>query len=243
MHTWGKSGEGRSIGVSRIVSIASLAIAVVALLLAMRKPQPLAFSQAPAALAANAQSFQSKVEQLEKAQAQGQNGTEVHLTSEEISAAIAQASGSLPSPAQQRSGQNATVQGQAPSLVSSSGANSAPQGSTPLDPSAILGSGAVDTGNLQDPVVSFDGDQVHGQFLTEVAGKKVYLTVSGHLGAKDGYATFQPTEFKIGDLNVPVSLVNDALQKKMLEQRDRLKLPDFVSDVRVENGELVVKQK
>jgi hypothetical protein len=28
-----------------------------------------------------------------------------------------------------------------------------------------------------------------------------------------------------------------------LEQRDRLKLPEFVSDVRVENGELIVKQK
>jgi hypothetical protein len=236
MHTWGKSGEGRSIGVSRIVSIASLVIAVVALLLAMHKPQPVAFSQAPAALAANAQSFQSKVEQLEKAQAQGQNGTEVHLTSEEISAAIAQASGSQPSAAQQGPGQVAS--GQSPTVVPSSGPTP-----TSLEPSAILGSGAVDAGTLQDPVVSFDGDQVHGQFLTEVAGKKVYLTVSGHLGAKDGYATFQPTEFKIGDLNVPVSLVNDALQKKMLEQRDRLKLPDFVSDVRVENGELVVKQK
>jgi hypothetical protein len=236
MHTWGKSGEGRSISVSRIASIASLVIAVVALLLATRKPQPVAFSQPPATLAANAQSFQSKVEQLEKAQAQGQNGTEVHLTSEEISAAIAQASGSLPTAAQQGRGQVAN--GQSAAVVTSSGPNP-----TSLDPSAILGSGAVDTGNLQDPVVSFDGDQVHGQFLTEVAGKKVYLTVSGHLGAKDGYATFQPTEFKIGDLNVPVSLVNDALQKKMLEQRDRLKLPDFVSDVHVENGELVVKQK
>jgi len=28
-----------------------------------------------------------------------------------------------------------------------------------------------------------------------------------------------------------------------LEQRDRLKLPDSVSDIHVENGELVVKQK
>src|SRR6266480_7629558 len=67
--------------------------------------------------------------------------------------------------------------------------------------------------------------------------------LAGHLGAKDGYATFEPTEFKVGDLNIPVSLVNDALQKKLLEQRDRLKLPEFVSDVRVENGELIVKQK
>jgi hypothetical protein len=47
----------------------------------------------------------------------------------------------------------------------------------------------------------------------------------------------------VGDLSIPVSLVNDALQKKLLEQRDRLKLPEFVSDVRVENGELIVKQK
>jgi hypothetical protein len=84
---------------------------------------------------------------------------------------------------------------------------------------------------------------VRGQFLTEVGGKKVYVTLAGHLGAKDGYATFQPTEFKVGDLSIPVSLVNDALQKKLLEQRDRLKLPEFVSDVRVENGELIVKQK
>jgi hypothetical protein len=237
MHTWGKSGEGHSIGVSRIVSMASLAIAVVALLLALRRPQPVASSQAPAALAANAQSFQAKLEQLEKAQAQGQNGSEIHLTSEEISAAIAQATGSstgaLPS-----SGAGVAAQPQSSPPSPSSGSQS-----SQMDPSAVLPPGAVDGASLQDPIVSFEGDQVHGQFLTEVAGKKVYLTVSGRLGAKDGYATFQPTEFKIGDLNVPVSLVNDALQKKMLEQRDRLKLPDFVSDVRVENGELVVKQK
>ena len=88
-----------------------------------------------------------------------------------------------------------------------------------------------------------EGDLVRGQFLTEIGGKKVYVTVAGHLGAKDGYATFEPTEFKVGDLNIPVALVNDTLQKKMQEQRDRLKLPDFVSDVKVENGELIVKQK
>ena len=69
------------------------------------------------------------------------------------------------------------------------------------------------------------------------------MTIAGRLGSKDGYASFDPTEFKVGDLNVPVSLVNDALQKKMLEQRDRLKLPDYVSDIHVENGQLVIKQK
>ena len=83
----------------------------------------------------------------------------------------------------------------------------------------------------------------HGQFLTHIAGKDVWVTLSGHLGSKDGYATFDPTEFKVGDLNVPVSLVNDALQKKLGEQRDRLKLPDNVGGMKVENGELVMTQK
>jgi hypothetical protein len=91
--------------------------------------------------------------------------------------------------------------------------------------------------------VSFDGDVAHGQFLTQIAGKDVWVTLSGHLGSKDGYATFDPTEFKVGDLNVPVSLVNDALQKKLNEQRDRLKLPENVGGMKVENGELVMTQK
>ena len=63
------------------------------------------------------------------------------------------------------------------------------------------------------------------------------------MGAKDGYATFDPTEFKVGDLSVPVSLVNDQLQKRLQEQRDRLKLRDFVGDLRVEKGELVIREK
>ncbi len=42
---------------------------------------------------------------------------------------------------------------------------------------------------------------------------------------------------------MPVSLVNPALQKKLAEQRDRMKLPDFVGDVKVNNSELVMTQK
>ncbi|HSS98289.1 MAG TPA: hypothetical protein VLK33_14720, partial [Terriglobales bacterium] len=59
----------------------------------------------------------------------------------------------------------------------------------------------------------------------------------------DGYVTFDPTEFKVGDMNIPVSLVNDRLQKRLLEQRDHMKLPDNVGGVKIENGELVLTQK
>jgi hypothetical protein len=46
------------------------------------------------------------------------------------------------------------------------------------------------------------------------------------MGQKDGYATFDPTEFKVGDMEVPVSLVNPGLQQKLAEERDRLKLSE-----------------
>jgi hypothetical protein len=109
-----------------------------------------------------------------------------------------------------------------------------------LTPDTNIGSGAP---TIKDQQVSMDGDVVHGQFLTEVAGKDVWVTVSGHIGEKDGYATFDPTEFKVGDLNIPVSLVNPSLQKKLSEERDRMKLPGYVGGVKVENGELVMQQK
>ena len=103
--------------------------------------------------------------------------------------------------------------------------------------------GSTAAPTIKDQQVNFDGDLVHGQFLTEVAGKDVWITISGHLGEKDGYATFDPTEFKVGDLNVPVGLVNPALQKKLAEERDRLKLPDNVGNLKVENSQLVMQQK
>jgi hypothetical protein len=97
--------------------------------------------------------------------------------------------------------------------------------------------------DIKDYNVNFEGDVAHGQFLTKIAGRDVWVTVSGHLGSKDGYATFEPTEFKVGDLSIPASLVNDALQKKLAEQHDRLKLPDSIGGLKVENSELVVTQK
>jgi len=205
----------------RIISIATLTVSLIALILVLKKPAPVAAPQPPAAVAANAESFQQKLAQMEQAAQSSATSSsaqpaEVHLSSAEVSAALAQAAGLVPVPA--TSGSQAQ----------------------PLSPDTDLGSGAP---TIKDQQISFDGDLVHGQFLTQIAGKDVWVTVSGRLGSKDGYATFEPTEFKIGDLSVPVSLVNGALQKKLLEQRDRLKLPDFVGDVKVQNGELVMTQK
>jgi hypothetical protein len=207
----------------RIISLATLAISVFTLFLVLRKPAPVAVPISPAATAANAQSFQEKVNRLDQPATPGESGGEVRLTGGELTAAIAQATGLLPT-------------------TTPSNANGGSSSSSPSSPAGAPDfPGAVP--NIKDYQVSMDGDIVRGQFLTQIAGKDVYLTLAGHLGAKDGYATFEATEVKLGDLSVPVSLVNDALQKKLAEQHDQLKLPNNVKDLKVENGELVFVEK
>lgn len=201
----------------RIISLVTLAISVFTLYLVMRKPAPLGVPAAsPAAIAANAQSFQEKVNQLEQPRVSSESQPDVRITTSELSAALARAEGALPA---------------TPSETSTPGTESPGAAGTEFP-------GAVP--NVKDYQVTMDGDIVKGQFLTQIAGKDVYVTLAGHLGAKDGYATFDATEAKVGDLSVPVSLVNDALQKKLAEQKDQLKLPENVKDIRVENGELVL---
>jgi hypothetical protein len=209
----------------RVISIATLLASLTALILVMKKPAPVAPQAVPPAMvAANAESFQTKIEQLQQAQAQGQSRAEVRLSAQEVSAAIAQATGTLSSePA-------------AKPTSASSGSSGSSDGTLSGD----LGPGEPD---IKDYQVNFEGDLVKGQFLTRVAGKNVWITLEGHLGSKDGYATFEPTKFKVGDLAIPVSLVNDQLQKKLFEQREQMKLPDSVGELKVENSEVVVTNK
>jgi hypothetical protein len=211
--------------IDRIISIATLVASLIAIILVLKKPAPVAQSHTPAAIAEHAQSFDQKMAEFEQASQPRSGGpsdasrpeagqgsasspkAEVHINSDEIGAVLAQSLGTA--------------------------------GGAALTPDSNIGAAPT----IKDQQVSLDGDVVHGQFLTEIAGKDVWVTISGHLGEKDGYATFDPTEFKVGDLNVPVSLVNPALQKKLAEQRDRLKLPNNVGAMKVENSELVMQQK
>ncbi len=209
----------------RVISIATLVASLIAIVLVLKRPAPVAQPQPPAAIAEHAQSFDQKMADFQQAVQQSSAPTastpttdqplspdsaspkpEVHITSDEIGAVLAQSLGNTGE----------------------------------LTPDSSIGPGAP---TIKDQSVTFDGDTVHGQFLTEIAGKDVWITISGHIGDQNGYATFEPTEFKVGDLNVPVSLVNPALQKKLAEQRDRLKLPDSVGGLKVENGELVMQGK
>jgi hypothetical protein len=214
----------------RIISVATLVTSVAALVLVLKRPTPVVAPQTPAQLAANAQSFQEKIAQLDQAgpaSDQAAPGTDTSDDSQTTD------SSAKPTPAQVRISSNEVTA----ALAQAAGAIPAAAGQ--LAPGSDIGA----MPNILDQQVSFDGDVVHGQFLVNLAGKNVWITVSGHMGSKDGYATFEPTEFKVGDLSIPVSLVNPALQQRLSEQRDRLKLPDSVDGIKVQNGQLVLTPK
>lgn len=215
----------------RVISLVTLGSSLIAVALVLKKPAPVAQPQSPAAIVTNAQSFDQKIEALEQPSMQPPQQSGVNYQP------IQSPDPSVPLPATPPTTEvrinSAEIDA---ALAQAVGATAG----TSLSPDSNLGSGAP---AIKDQQVSFEGDLVHGQFLTEIAGKDVWVTVSGHLTSKDGYASFEPTEFKVGDLSVPVSLVNPALQKKLAEQRDRLKLPDYVGDVKVQNGELVMQKK
>ncbi len=183
----------------------------------LSKPQPVAPPQNREEVRTNAQSFDQKIQVLEAARDQNSSPAEVRFTSDEVSAEVAEnMSPSSPVPA----GTSANKQ--------------------PNSPDAVVAQGDVQVKGYQ---VKLEGDVARGQFVANVAGKDVWVTLAGHLGSQDGYVTFDPTEFKVGEFNIPISLVNSALQKKLAEQREQLKLPPGIASLRVENGELVITQK
>ncbi len=204
------------ITLKRIISIATLLTSLIALVLLLKKPAPVGHPQPPAAITQNALSFDQKMVEFEQA------------TSASSASAGVEATGPK---AEMRVNSD-----EVSAVLAQSLGNGGPQ----LSPTSDVGTAAP---VIKDQQVSFEGDVVHGQFLTQIAGKDIWITISGRLGEKDGYATFDPTEFKVGDLNVPVSLVNPALQKKLSEERDRLKLPGNVGNLKIENSELVMQQR
>lgn len=192
----------------------------------LSKPQPVAAPQNAEAAKANAMAFDQKLERLESSRAKGEAPAEVHFSSDEVAAEIAQSTSS-PAPGK------IAAPTAAPDPVK-------PVSAPPSSPDSVVAPGEVQVKGYQ---VKLEGDVARGQFTAQIAGKDVYVTLAGHLGSQAGYVTFDPTEFQIGDLSIPVSLLNSALQKKLAEQREQLKLPQGIASLRVENGELVITQK
>src|SRR5258706_7609832 len=204
-----------------------LAVLIATGVLMLRRPQPAAAELAPALQAEKAKEFEQSLAKLEKSDQNGDPGstaTEARFDTDQVNSFIAVASAEA-------------------AKQSAAGAQNAGAGTGTVTQNA--GADAGQYSAVSSSKVAFREDEVTAQAVTQRYGRDIYVTVRGHIGSKDGYVTFEPTEFSVGSLSVPVALVNPTLQKMLRqpEVRDRLKLPEFISDLRVENSQLVIVRK
>jgi hypothetical protein len=193
---------------------------VVVIFLILKKPPAVTEALAPEAVSQRSDEVQTKVADLEQAHQRGE-AAEARFSSEEINAVFQHA------------------QNEAAGAFGA--AQSTPTGGSEQNPAAPEKAPEISTTQ-----VAFAGDHATGQFVVRgPGGKDIYLTFSAKIKAVNGYASFEFTEGKIGDMPVPISLLNARLQQKLQdpETRLKLKLPDFVADIHVENGQLVMVEK
>ena len=96
---------------------------------------------------------------------------------------------------------------------------------------------------LSAATIHLEGEKLLGTFTVNVSGKDIYLTIGGTLGVTGRTLEFKPTDVKMGSLPVPVTVIESALRERLdsPEMRERMKLPDNIKNVRIENGELVLQ--
>jgi hypothetical protein len=202
----------------RIISIATLVAAVAAIVLVLKKPAPVSQTQPATVIVERSASDQTP--NAAPPQSQSWSANNPSPVANSTSQATVQPMTAVPAPAAAaKQAPSVSADDMSSMLTKMMGSAS---GAANLTADSNVGSSMP---NIKDQQVTMEGDVIHGRFLTEIAGKDVWVTISGHMGEKDGYATFEPTEFKVGDMEVPVSLVNPALQRKLAEERDRLKIP------------------
>ena len=95
--------------------------------------------------------------------------------------------------------------------------------------------------NVKDVKVQMEGDLVKAYVVFDVHDKDMTLQLAGKLGASDGYLKFEPVSGRIGSLPIPQSALESAVRQLMEspENHEKLKLPSDISDMHIENGELV----
>lgn len=99
--------------------------------------------------------------------------------------------------------------------------------------------------NVRDVKVQLLADRVKAYVVFDVHGKDMTLQLEGRLGAQNGYLRFEPVSGQIGSLPIPQSTLESAVQRLMdsPENREKLKLPPAMADLRIENGEVVARYK
>ena len=225
----------------QILSWSSFVGLIVVIILVLRTSPAPQIPTSPDAAA----SVEKKFEAADRAKAAGQPG-QVALDRSELNSYLAQSlqlEGAPVAPAGSASGSPSAV------VPYSSGA-AAPAGGSGSDPAAVLSSNeqpSIDQiqSSVKDVKVDMDGDLVKAYVIFNFHGQDLSLELDGHLGSQDGYLKFVPVAGKLGSLPLPQATLDAAVNKMMEspENREKLKLPNDINDIHIENGQAVVSYK
>lgn len=98
---------------------------------------------------------------------------------------------------------------------------------------------------VKDVKVDMEGDLIKAHVIFNLHGQDMSLDLDGHLVSENGYLKFEPVDGKLGSLPLPQSVLDAAVDKLMSspENRDKMKLPDDINDIQIQNGQAVVSYK
>jgi hypothetical protein len=123
-------------------------------------------------------------------------------------------------------------------------------GNATHDPSAALAAGDPRSledvrSSVKDVKVDMVGDLVKAYVIFDFHGKDISLELDGHLSAENGSMKFEPVSGRLGSLPLPQSTLNAAVEKMMAspENRDKLRLPVDISDIKIVDGQAVIQYK
>jgi hypothetical protein len=230
----------------KILSWSSLAALILTIVLVLHKsPAPNIPVDAGAAARA-----EQKFAAADQAKAAGQPGS-VALDRNELNSYLAQ---------------NLQTEGAGPGGASSTGTTAGgPAGTSDAAPAAPAADGGGNAANdpsaaltagdprsledvqstVKDVKVDMVGDLVKAYVIFDFHGKDISLELDGHLSAENGFMKFEPVSGILGSLPLPQSTLNAAVEKMMAspENRDKLRLPADISDIKIVDGKAVIQYK
>lgn len=210
--------------VFRIVRWTVYAFALIVLILLLHKPAPPAVSTTPEAAARAEQKFQD----VQQSVAQGQPAT-LHMTETELNSYLA-------------SHLALSGNGNAPNGAANAASSGTPD-AAPNPDQPTMDDVEQMRSNVKDVKVQLVDDHVRAYVVFDVHGKDMTLQLVGKLGADNGFLKFEPVSGQIGSLPIPQATLEAAVRKMMEspENREKLKLPSDISNLKIENGEVVAQ--
>jgi hypothetical protein len=197
--------------------------ALITLILLLHKAPPPPVEVSPQAAARAEQ----KVEQVEQSVSHGEKAT-LRLDESELNSYLA-------------THLNLAPGSQAPSNTPAASDSRAPDPSPAPHDSISPADIEQARSSVKDVKVQMDGDQVKAYVVFDLHGKDMTLELVGRLLSADGYLRFEPVSGQLGSLPIPQSTLESAVEHLLdsPENREKLKLPSDISEMHIENGQLV----